>query len=533
MDLSFWTALAHPCIGAGIGYLTNRVAIRMLFRPLRPWRILGVRLPLTPGVIPSQRHALAVNIGEMVGQHLLTSADIGGALATPSCQDTLAAVIDRELERVLAQEPGPLPEALPPPFQTYWRVGIRALKRRLAAEVNRMLADEAGAGQLARALADQLDFLESRPVDSVFAPEHRQSLSQWGLGALTDMLCSERSEQLLGERLCAELWRAAGQMRTLEEILPEPVIELLRRMLREQAPELADQLADELEDPRLRGQLVQAVLGGIDRFLASLGLVGAMAGGFLERDRDRMAEKIGVWLAEKKDEVRAWLHRPEMQDRMIGVLDQGLDTVLKRPLAELLQGMEEEGMIRTCRELAAGCVDAVRGESGQAALGALVREGMEELCGGGTRSLGSVGRRLFAPEQRERMLAAGHEALLEFLRSERGRHLVGQMVSAMVDGLAKRPVGALGPLVSQGLRRNIGIQLRHGVNRILSRELPGLIDALRIQEMVTEKLDGLDLLQLEQLLLSIMQRQFKYINWFGGLLGFLLGLLNLVLANLF
>jgi uncharacterized membrane protein YheB (UPF0754 family) len=47
--------------------------------------------------------------------------------------------------------------------------------------------------------------------------------------------------------------------------------------------------------------------------------------------------------------------------------------------------------------------------------------------------------------------------------------------------------------------------------------------------VVAEKVDSLDLLKLERLLLSIMEEQFKYINLFGALLGFLIGCANLVL----
>ena len=82
-------ALAPPLVGAFIGYMTNYVAIRMLFRPLKPWRILGLRLPMTPGVIPAKRHELAENIGEMVGGHLLTSRDVSQALTNPEFQDEL------------------------------------------------------------------------------------------------------------------------------------------------------------------------------------------------------------------------------------------------------------------------------------------------------------------------------------------------------------------------------------------------------------------------------------------------------------
>ncbi|MFW5695230.1 MAG: DUF445 family protein [Alkalispirochaeta sp.] len=62
-----------PFLGACIGYLTNALAIRMLFRPLQRWKILGIPIPLTPGIIPRRRGELAGNIGRMVAQELLTA----------------------------------------------------------------------------------------------------------------------------------------------------------------------------------------------------------------------------------------------------------------------------------------------------------------------------------------------------------------------------------------------------------------------------------------------------------------------------
>ncbi|GHV33418.1 hypothetical protein AGMMS4952_25280 [Spirochaetia bacterium] len=61
-----------PLVGAVIGYVTNAVAIKMLFRPLAEVRLFGIRLPFTPGILPRQRHKLAENIGAIVEQQLLT-----------------------------------------------------------------------------------------------------------------------------------------------------------------------------------------------------------------------------------------------------------------------------------------------------------------------------------------------------------------------------------------------------------------------------------------------------------------------------
>ncbi|MDR0302848.1 MAG: DUF445 family protein, partial [Treponema sp.] len=51
--------MVPPIAGAIIGFVTNVVAIRMLFRPLKEIRFLGARLPFTPGILPKQRQKLA------------------------------------------------------------------------------------------------------------------------------------------------------------------------------------------------------------------------------------------------------------------------------------------------------------------------------------------------------------------------------------------------------------------------------------------------------------------------------------------
>jgi uncharacterized membrane protein YheB (UPF0754 family) len=70
-----------PAAGAIIGYVTNAIAIKMLFRPLKEIRVFGIRLPFTPGILPRQRKRLAVSIGAMVERELLTAEVLRNRLA--------------------------------------------------------------------------------------------------------------------------------------------------------------------------------------------------------------------------------------------------------------------------------------------------------------------------------------------------------------------------------------------------------------------------------------------------------------------
>ena len=59
-------------VGAVIGYITNWLAIKMLFRPYYEKRLLGIKIPFTPGLIPKERGRIARSVGEAVGEYLLS-----------------------------------------------------------------------------------------------------------------------------------------------------------------------------------------------------------------------------------------------------------------------------------------------------------------------------------------------------------------------------------------------------------------------------------------------------------------------------
>lgn len=89
--------IAGPAIGAVIGYCTNYIAVKMLFRPLKPVRIGNKTLPFTPGIIPKGQGRMARALGQAVGEHLLTKEDFEKMLLS---EDIKNAVVDAVLQKV-------------------------------------------------------------------------------------------------------------------------------------------------------------------------------------------------------------------------------------------------------------------------------------------------------------------------------------------------------------------------------------------------------------------------------------------------
>ncbi|MFM6895879.1 MAG: DUF445 domain-containing protein, partial [Microcystis panniformis] len=73
---TLWTWILPPIAGAIIGYFTNDVAIKMLFRPYKAIYIGKRPLPFTPGLIPRNQDRLAVRVSDTIMGSLLTPEEL-------------------------------------------------------------------------------------------------------------------------------------------------------------------------------------------------------------------------------------------------------------------------------------------------------------------------------------------------------------------------------------------------------------------------------------------------------------------------
>jgi uncharacterized membrane protein YheB (UPF0754 family) len=77
LDLSnLWLYLSPPIVGAVIGYFTNDIAIKMLFRPYRAIYVGKRQLPFTPGLIPRNQERLAKRVSDTIMGSLLTPEEL-------------------------------------------------------------------------------------------------------------------------------------------------------------------------------------------------------------------------------------------------------------------------------------------------------------------------------------------------------------------------------------------------------------------------------------------------------------------------
>lgn len=89
-----WTWITLPAIGGVIGWITNWLAVKMIFRPIKPRRFLGIRVQ---GLVGRRQAELAKAIGRVVGNHLVEHKDVVKSLNKLDFTGILNGVLDKGL----------------------------------------------------------------------------------------------------------------------------------------------------------------------------------------------------------------------------------------------------------------------------------------------------------------------------------------------------------------------------------------------------------------------------------------------------
>lgn len=516
-----------PVVGAFIGYLTNRVAIRMLFRPLKAWRVGRLRVPMTPGVIPSKRHELAINMGEVVGDHLLTSKEIGDGLQHDAFQNHLYNLIQGRVEGVLQKDMGNLASTIPSKFKVYFDIGTKTTTYQIKEQIHSFIQSEQFGEIVDGALDHRLDIFLQRELGTIIPGAKREITYQFIETNIAKMFESDAMDQWLDDFVHQKVYSALQQEKSFSDILPDSLLELLMATIEKQVPAFLKRLAVIVSEPDVRDKIVKGACVGVEKFIDSLGSMADMVRGFLRMEM--VEEKIREYLIEKNDDIVAWLQSEQVQQRVVTILRERSQDFLHRPIVRMIAAENESVIEDFCSQCTNQLILLVRGKEVASTLSSMIKSNIENHIDAGTIHVSEVLTALLG----EQSMQSGKEWVKnetrELLQAPNTLHTIDSMVDSLVESLLQKRIGKLARLVPVGVREGWAKSLQKMASSMLETEVPGLVRTLNIRQIVIEKVNSLDILKLEGLLLSIMEEQFKYINLFGALLGFLIGCLNLVL----
>lgn len=141
--------ISTPLIGALIGWITNLLAIKLIFRPYKPVVIPIIHYRIQ-GLIPKRRDELALNVGQVIGNELLSLEDV---FCKISENDVKEKIVKSVIETIYGRLDERIPHLVPLPVK---KILLNLLEDILHKEtpvmIDRFLLDLSGK------VKDEIDF---------------------------------------------------------------------------------------------------------------------------------------------------------------------------------------------------------------------------------------------------------------------------------------------------------------------------------------------------------------------------------------
>lgn len=472
------TAAVPILLGALIGYVTNDLAVRMLFRPLKEYRLWGWRIPFTPGIIPRQRKSLAANIGRMVSQQLLTADTVRLHLSQPSAVEKLGGEIEGVI-RLWAEKP------------------LRDSLGQLNQDWLGPLVRQAVTGFLPR-------LLDLKPAVLFADPKAALAALNGALASYLEDSQARTKVQTLVRSILKDLTRNPAPLLSLTG--PETP-RLIRTLLEELWPELGQALLKWLRTPDTRAWLIrhgreflQTVIqrmNGVQKFFLTA----------VQYDRN-LDQSMPDIIADLTNRLEQLWSDPDQKAGLVTAAVQALTGFLDRPFSAWpLDDRERLGL--WLEDLAGRLFDTLVRQLQDpddsplsAFLVPMMDQPLRELAG-----------RLGWTEDR----------LADFLTDKVGAWLTSARASALT------PAGLLGWQTENF--RTAGHLLAKTALNSLEPRVEALLQGLNLQVMIENKINGLEPLEVERLLMAVLKKHLKWINIFGALLGALMGAVQVILPK--
>lgn len=513
-----------PVVAAVIGYTTNRIAIWMLFKPHTEKYLLGRRLPFTPGLIPGRRGEMAERLGETIAKHLVNEETVAKRLETPEVRAAIESGVADHLDDWTRRELGSIQALLPAEFADRWDDWMAAFQRRVRLEIQAILDDPRTEVWIRDLVEEHANTWLTEPLEDVLPASFLDDLPDRLSQSMVRFTESQAFERRVREIVDAKLDAILTADQPLDDYIPADLKEIAYEKLDEWMPVLLEKIAVLMEDEGIKRRLKYHLYELADQMISEKFREDSMWDqfkfGLMETfliSTEDIKARIDRAVDDAAPRLAELLQEPEVQGQAYATLRGAIDRFLQRRPTEL--DLADETVASMKSRLADMIVGTARSERLRDQITELLRDQLGQYR---ERSLQEIVPSLSGEWLTHRL----SEVIMTSLRNERTSSAIADFACKRVDAWSKRPLGRLADLVPREDIQTGQQWLADQTIDLLKHETPRMVQAIDVRRLVREQVDALPIGDVETLILSITSRQLQAITWFGALLGFLIGLLQ-------
>lgn len=497
-------------VGAIIGYITNWLAIKMLFRPHKEVRIFNFKVPFTPGLIPKEKSRIAKSVGESIGQHLLTKETILKSLCGENMNQQLDSWIQSKVATIKNSE-----VTVENEIKTLLGNEYSSFTDKTNNNISKLLIDYINEDDVKHGIAKYVYTLimlelKAKP-ETICESELYNLLKNKVLNMTIEYKNSDDFYKEIQKMLKDKLAKLVGLDKNFEEVIPKGIISNVKVYVYGKRYDIAMEIKKMIKEEKNSKKLREIVGETISTKLSP------MIAMFM--NTDTIYEKVVIGIDEFLDE-------PKNHNDIALIINDIIDKLLKNSIASVLSELPKEGIDNGIEPLINLFTTKIVDEK-------LIRDTFETLeCKFNNYS--SI------------------EALLEKTGVDY-KSVIEELIKSRIEAMAKSDstLIKITEIVSMMINRGLQIEMKslfNGegnkvsqsitnvvkdlYNKFIENKAADVIDILDVPKIVEDKINEFDVSFSEKIILEIASKELNAITWLGALLGAIMGLLSPVLASL-
>lgn len=489
-------------IGAVIGYITNWLAIKMLFRPREAKYIFGMKLPFTPGLIPKEKSRIANKVGETVGTHLLNSDSLSKALKDDKIKSKFNEVAKEKINQVINSN-STLEEALKNTLgENYYALKGNMINN-IAKTILESIQEEEFKNKVKFYIVDSIkERLNKNPekiIDFINSNKFRE--------VIINTLEEEKTRDIIGKALLKEVKTLGKEDLTIEEVIPENIKPYIEEYVKSQKDTLVDIIKNLLRDDEVSHKIKSTINDNIPP-IVSMFLSGDVIYGKLVSlvDKSLSEEENKEYIC---DAALAFVHES-----------------MKKKVSDVINTVGEEKLQVISDALGDKISKKLNTEENIDSIISKLNCKISSF-----NSYEEIIKVLF--NDYENILIDNIDSMIsQIINNNQLSGEISKIIEKVFDKFLQNSLNDI-CYNKQNLENSIMSILDNLYNDFVENKSAKVLEIVDISSIVEEQINAFEVDYAEEIIIGIANKELKAITWLGALLGGILGILSPLLSTIY
>ncbi|EHK2306494.1 DUF445 family protein [Clostridium perfringens] len=489
-------------IGAVIGYITNWLAIKMLFRPREAKYIFGMKLPFTPGLIPKEKSRIANKVGETVGTHLLNSDSLSKALKDDKIKAKFNEVAKEKINQIINSN-STLEESLKNTLgENYYALKGNMINN-IAKTILESIQEEEFKNKVKFYIVDSIkERLNKNPekiIDFINSNKFRE--------VIINTLEEEKIRDIIGKALLKEVKTSEKEDLTIEEVIPENIKPYIEEYVKSQKDTLVDIIKNLLRDDEVSHKIKSAINDNIPS-IVSMFLSGDVIYGKLVSlvDKSLSEEENKEYIC---DAALAFVHES-----------------MKKKVSDVINNVGEEKLEVISDALGDKISKKLNTEENIDSIISKLNCKISSF-----NSYEEIIKVLF--NDYENILIDNIDSMIsQIVNNNQLSGEISKIIEKVFDKFLQNSLNDI-CYNKQNLENSIMSILDNLYNDFVENKSAKVLEIVDISSIVEEQINAFEVDYAEEIIIGIANKELKAITWLGALLGGILGILSPLLSTIY